>query len=84
MKHLVYWCYGASLDGVKKHPQQVMKDLGITYKHSTPQSMVDQWQFWNCSNIPDKLPEYIEELKVSPLDVSGVSKELAIRIINND
>ena len=64
MKHLLYWCYGASLAGVKKHPQQVMKDLGITYKHSTPQSMADQWQFWNCGNIPDELPEFIEELKV--------------------
>lgn len=39
-----------------------MKQLGITYQHATPQSMGDQWWFWNCENIPEELPEHIEEL----------------------
>ncbi len=52
---------------IKKHPQVVMKDLGITYQHSTPQSVADQWWFWNCENLPDPLPPY--------LSVAGLSDE---------
>jgi len=44
----------------KRHAQVVMKELGITYQHSTPQSIGDQFWFWNCENIPEKLPDYIE------------------------
>jgi hypothetical protein len=48
-----------------------MKSLGITYTHSTPQSLGDQWWFWNCENLPDPLPDYLEPLndsKGNPLD----------------
>jgi len=46
-----------------RHPQIIMKDLGITYQLATPQSMLDCWWFWNCKNVPDELPEYINELR---------------------
>jgi len=50
----------------KMHPQLAMKELGITYTHSTPQSIVDQWWFWNCENLPASLPPFLEELKKDP------------------
>lgn len=65
-----------------RHPQIVMKELGITYQHSTPQSMGDQWWFWNCENLPEELPEFLTELKLKPNDCVGfgLSKEDAIKI----
>lgn len=83
MKHLIYSYYTASYSGINKHAQEVMKELGITYTHSTPQSMADSFWFWNCGNIPDKLPEYIGELEVDPMKCVGLglSKEKAKEII---
>lgn len=50
----------AAYNNVKQpHPQVVMKELGIKYSDSTPQSMGDCWWFWNCENIPDPLPPYL-------------------------
>jgi hypothetical protein len=54
-----------------RHPQIVMKDLGITYQHATPQSICDQWWFWNCENIPDPLPGYLSILDVDPMKFVG-------------
>lgn len=48
------------------HPQELMRDLGITYQHCTPQSLYDMWQFWNCENVPDKLPECITRHSWNP------------------
>lgn len=39
-----------------KHPQQLMRDLGITYKLAVPQSMGGCWWFFGCENVPDYLP----------------------------
>jgi hypothetical protein len=62
-----------------RHPQHVMTALGITYQHATPQSIADQWWFWNCENVPANLPAYLSPLKVKPHDAigNGLSKELA-------
>lgn len=59
-----------------------MKRLGITYQHATPQSMGDQWWFWNCDNIPEEIPDHIEELNLDPMDCIGfgLSKEEAEKI----
>lgn len=68
-----------------RHAQLVMKELGITYQLSTPQSMGDQFWFWNCENIPEKLPVYLTELKVEdPFKMVGygISKEDAQNIID--
>jgi hypothetical protein len=48
-----------------------MKQLGIAYTDSTPQSMGDQWWFWNCSGVPEDLPEYLTPLEMNPLRCVG-------------
>ena len=69
MKHLRYDCYQAP--SPYQHAQKVMLDLGITYKHATPQSMGDQWWFWGCENVPDPLPPFLTELGLNPFDCIG-------------
>jgi hypothetical protein len=54
-----------------RHAQKVMKELGITYQHATPQTIGDQWWFWNCENIPEKLPSFITVLELDPMDCIG-------------
>ena len=68
-----------NLWGVSKHAQAVMRDLGITYQVATPQSLGDQWWFWNCKNVPDQLPSFLSVLDVKPHDAIGwgLSKEEA-------
>ena len=75
--HLRFDCYYQT-----EHAQKQMRDLGITYQHATPQSMGDQWWFWNCENIPCKLPDHITELKLDPMEQIGwgLSKEDAEKI----
>ena len=53
------------------HPQKAMRELGITYTNSTPQSMGDQWWFWNCENLPEKLPGFLSEMKNDPIKMIG-------------
>lgn len=65
--HLKLNCYM----GYNEHPQDVMKRLGITYQHATPQSIADQWWFWNCENIPDPLPDHLSVLSVDPMQMIG-------------
>lgn len=66
------------------HPQKIMKDLGIEYQHATPQSLYEQWWFWNCENIPEPLPEYLSILKLEPIEAIGygLSVEDAANIVN--
>ena len=70
------------LRAVPKHPLKVMQELGITYEHATPQTMGDQWWFWNCRGVPETLPVYLTELKGSPHDYIGwgLSKEQADKL----
>lgn len=78
--HLRYCCMTAGFDcNENRHPQVVMKELGITYQHATPQSIADQWWFWNCQNVPAVLPSFLKELTVKPHDAIGwgLSKEAA-------
>jgi hypothetical protein len=83
MSHLRFDCYGAWDAGVKDHPQAVMKQLGITYQHATPQTIADQWWFWNCHGIPDPLPPYLSELKIKPHKAigHGLDAKLAREIV---
>lgn len=70
--HLRYCIMTAHLQaGETRHAQEVMRALGITYQHATPQSLGDCWWFWNCKNVPAELPVYLEELKVKPRDAVG-------------
>ena len=81
--HLRFDYMTATLDcNEGRHAQEVMRDLGITYQHSTPQSIGDQFWFWNCENVPEQLPKYITELQVNPMECigCGLSKEDAEKI----
>lgn len=66
LKHLSLSYMDAYDADVKGHAQAVMKDLGITYLHSTPQSISDSFLFWCCDNLPDKLPHYLQEISFHP------------------
>ena len=44
------------------HPQIFMATQGITYKLSVPQSIADQWWFFDCKNVPDPLPKGVTHL----------------------
>ena len=82
-KHLRFDVSWAIYNNVKQdHPQKVMKELGITYQHATPQSIADQWWFWNCENIPEQLPPYLEVMDLNPMEQIGwgLSKEAAEKI----
>lgn len=90
MTHLKY-DYHAAYEVCKNgHAQEVMRKLMIAYQHSTPQSIGDQYWFWNCKNVPVELPTYITVLKVDPMDCVGfgLTKCQALDIIkegkNND
>lgn len=80
--HLRYKMTDAYYCGEQRHPQVVMKELGITYQHATPQSMGDQWWFWNCENVPEVLPQYLTDLGMDPHEAIGygLSKDDAARI----
>lgn len=62
-----------------KHPQEVMRELGIAYAVATPQSIADQWWFWGCTKVPTELPPYLTILNISPRESVGygLSKEQA-------
>lgn len=64
------------------HPQKAMKELGITYQHATPQSIGDQWWFWNCENLPEHLPPFLTEMDMDPMKCIGfgLSQEIAEKI----
>ncbi|MGB0913291.1 MAG: hypothetical protein ACPGSW_06865 [Phaeobacter italicus] len=57
--------------GVIDHPQAVMRHLGIQYQTATPQSLGDQWWFWNCAGEPDPLPGFLSELDLDPMECVG-------------
>jgi len=70
--------------GYEEHPQETMKRLNITYQYATPQSMGDQWWFWNCENVPNPLPEQFSVLDVDPMSLIGfgLNEYEAIEISN--
>ena len=76
--HLRYSMMTAGIDcNENRHPQLVMRELGIAYQHATPQSIADQWWFWNCKNVPAELPKYLTPLELDPHEQIGwgLSKE---------
>ena len=83
--NLRYCLMSASFDcGENRHAQTVMRELGIAYQHATPQSIGDCWWFWNCTNVPETLPPYLSELKITPSQAvgHGLTKETADRLEN--
>lgn len=85
IKHLKFDATWAHYNDVKQdHPQKVMKDLGISYTHSTPQSISECWWFWNCKNIPNELPQFLSVLDADPIKCIGwgLSEKEAEAIVN--
>ena len=83
VRHLRYSLMTAGMSCKEtRHAQIVMKELGITYQHSVPQSMSDSWEFWNCENLPDNLPEYLKLMDRDPMKRigRGLSEEDAKKI----
>ena len=69
------------------HAQELMNYLKIKYDHATPQSMGDQWWFWNCSNLPDQLPEFLTlRENVNPYEYVGfgISENIANNLDKSD
>lgn len=66
-KHLRFDMRGCYEAGNNKHPQQVMRDLGITYGNAVPQTIGDQWWFIDCNYASEMvLPAYISPMTLSP------------------
>lgn len=59
------------MDGEDRHAEKVMRELGITYQSSVPQSIADQWWFFNCQNIPENLPSFLERADFEPMRLIG-------------
>lgn len=63
---------------LEEHAVKLMKRLGITYKLAVPQSLGDQWWFFNCRNVPPELPSCVTTRDFGNLDRLvgyGLSKE---------
>lgn len=61
----LWYCGYASHDANEnRHPQVVMRELGITYELGIPQSIADGWEFRGCV-LPEGLvlPSYLREMK---------------------
>lgn len=64
--------YNEAFDrGERRHAQEVMESLGITYQKSTPRSLTESYWFWGCKNVPKRLPPYIHELGITPRQAIG-------------
>lgn len=82
--HLRYDIMRADMgSNFSRHPVATMKELGISYQHATPQSMADQWWFWNCTGVPEVLPDYLSDLELDPQECVGfgLSQEDADKIV---
>lgn len=59
MKNILFDLIGALDAGVKESAPEFIRNLGIKYQKSVPQTMADCWEFWNCSGIPEGLPSFV-------------------------
>ena len=62
---VLYDMYGANMAGIMAHPQDQMRNLGISYYEAFPQSLFDAWVFWIDDR--DDLPLYIRKLSWEPI-----------------
>lgn len=52
-----------SLYDLTEHAQQYMKRHGISYEKAVATPITDSWTFFNCSNVPDPLPDDLMVMK---------------------
>jgi hypothetical protein len=43
------------------HMLTLIQDLGIKYQHSISCMMTESWRFFNCTNLPKILPDWIDK-----------------------
>lgn len=60
MKHLSYDVDSAGYMGEVRHPQEVLRELGIRYARAIPQSLGGQWWLFDCTY--KSLPSYIRPM----------------------
>jgi hypothetical protein len=85
--NLHFCMYGAYDAGEQRHPQNVMRDLGITYLYAVPQSIADCWQFYCCQNVPAELPTFLTTFERKDPHASigyGLDREMADAIAAYD
>jgi hypothetical protein len=54
------------LNRCRIHPQELLRQMGITYQYAVPQSITDSWEFWSPENVPDKLPPMMNLSEADP------------------
>ncbi len=64
----------ATLD--ERHPETVMKELGISWLYGKSISMASMWEFWGCTNVPKSLPEFISINTGDPMERIGCGLSL--------
>lgn len=70
---------------METHAQTYMRNLGIDYEVAVPQSIGDQWWFFDCKNVPSDLPDELSilDMKGRPLKSLigyGLSQEMIDRL----
>lgn len=60
---LVLWMEGIPIKEWK-HPQSIVRDLGIVYKSCRSNTIPSNWVFYDVepSSVPKELPDYIDIL----------------------
>lgn len=62
-----YDLISASLAGEKRHPQQVVKDLGLKIVYGEPVPIADCWMFRFAEPFSATLPPFIEPVRETDL-----------------
>lgn len=52
--------HSQATSGKPRHPQDVMRDLGISYRDAEPFPIGDCWVFRGCAELPPELPPWLE------------------------
>lgn len=60
---------GAFMAGEDRHPQIVMRELGVQYVRGIPQSIGDQWWFIGCTSIPEPMPPFLAPMEDQSPDI---------------
>lgn len=82
--HLLLNYRDANECGVHGHAQSIVRGLGINYELAMPQSMADQFWFFNCTNVPEPLPTYMKVLDVKVQECMYLHEEVKERLKKNE
>lgn len=69
-----YDLIGASLAGESRHPQQVVKDLGLKIVYGEPVPIADCWMFRFAEPFDAVLPSFIEPVRETDLTAKRYQK----------